>query len=74
MGMRPVRVKVRDIELATRASGGGPGPGTGPGPLFLWGHGLLGSMAQEDSVPLFDWSPVAAHARLVRYDARSPGR
>jgi pimeloyl-ACP methyl ester carboxylesterase len=30
-------------------------------------------MAQEDDVPIFDWSAVAARARLVRYDARSHG-
>jgi pimeloyl-ACP methyl ester carboxylesterase len=71
MSERPVRVKVCDIELAMRASDTGSKPATGP--LFLWGHGLLGSIAQEDSVPIFDWSLVCAHARLVRYDARSHG-
>jgi len=71
MSERPVRVKVRDIELAMRAPDTGSKPATGP--LFLWGHGLLGSVAQEDSVPIFDWSPVSAHARVVRYDARSHG-
>jgi pimeloyl-ACP methyl ester carboxylesterase len=71
MSERPVRVKVRDIELAMRASD--IGSQLAEGPLFLWGHGLLGSVAQEDSVPIFDWSSVCAHARLVRYDARSHG-
>jgi pimeloyl-ACP methyl ester carboxylesterase len=66
-----LRVKVRGIELAIRASEAGSPRGTPP--LFLWGHGLLGSVAQEDSVPIFDWSPVCACARLVRYDARSHG-
>jgi pimeloyl-ACP methyl ester carboxylesterase len=67
----PVRVEVRDIELATRAAD--TEPQLRSAPLFLWGHGLLGSIAQEDAVPIFDWSPVSAHARLVRYDARSHG-
>lgn len=66
-----LRVKVRGIELATRTSAVGAPPRTCP--LFLWGHGLLGSVAQEDSVPIFDWSPVCACAQLVRYDARSHG-
>ena len=71
MSVCPARVKVRNIELATRESESGARPGAAP--LFLWGHGLLGSIAQEDSVPIFDWSPLSAHARLVRYDARSHG-
>ena len=71
MSEHPVRVKVRDIELAMRASDTGSKLTTPP--LFLWGHGLLGSVAQEDSVPIFDWSSVCAHARLIRYDARSHG-
>jgi pimeloyl-ACP methyl ester carboxylesterase len=71
MSESPVRVKVRDIELAVRASD--TGSELVADPLFLWGHGLLGSVAQEDSVPIFDWSSVCAHARLVRYDARSHG-
>ena len=71
MSESPSRVKVRDIELAMRASDTGSQLATRP--LFLWGHGLLGSVAQEDSVPIFDWSSVCAHARLIRYDARSHG-
>ena len=71
MGECEARVKVRDIELATRAADGAPRERTAP--LFLWGHGLMGSVAQEDAIPIFDWSPVCAHTRLVRYDARSHG-
>ena len=71
MSERPVRIKVRDVELATREEDRKPRLRTEP--LFLWGHGLMGSMAQEDAVPIFDWSPVYRHARLVRYDARSHG-
>jgi pimeloyl-ACP methyl ester carboxylesterase len=67
----PVRVKVRGVELAMRASEAKPHLAAGP--LFLWGHGLLGSIAQEDAVPIFDWSSVCACAQLVRYDARSHG-
>ena len=71
MGECEARVKVRDIELATRAADGAPRERTAP--LFLWGHGLMGSIAQEDAIPILDWSPVCAHTRLVRYDARSHG-
>jgi pimeloyl-ACP methyl ester carboxylesterase len=59
-------MKVRDVELAVRESG--------EGLPFLWGHGLLGSMDQEDAGGLFDWEPLATHVRLVRYDARGHGR
>ena len=65
------RVPVRGVALATRASA--PAAANGSAPLLLWGHGLLGSIAQEDAVPLFDWAPVCACARLVRFDARSHG-
>ncbi len=71
MGECQTRVKVRNIELATRAADTVPRARTAP--LFLWGHGLMGSIAQEDALPIFDWSPVCAHTRLVRYDARSHG-
>lgn len=65
------RVKVGGVELAVRES---PGRSQGAAaPFLIWGHGLLGSMAQEDAVPLFDWSPVESCVRLVRYDARSHG-
>ena len=71
MSKCPVRVKVRNIELATLAADTEPQVRTAP--LFLWGHGLMGSVAQEDAVPIFDWSPLCAHVRLVRYDARAHG-
>jgi pimeloyl-ACP methyl ester carboxylesterase len=67
MRQSPARVKVRGVELAVRESGAAEGE------MLLWAHGLLGSMAQEDAVPILDWSPVGACARLVRYDARSHG-
>jgi pimeloyl-ACP methyl ester carboxylesterase len=59
----PKRVLVRGCQLATRE--------TGQGVPFLWGHGLLSSMAQEDAVGLFAWR--GAEARIVRYDARGHG-
>ena len=45
----------------------------GSGPNLVWGHSLLGSMAQEDAVEWFDWPGMAAVARLIRYDARGHG-
>ena len=56
-------VRVRGCELATRQ--------TGAGLPFVWGHGLLSNMAQEDAVGLLCWRDVGA--RLVRYDARGHG-
>jgi pimeloyl-ACP methyl ester carboxylesterase len=46
----------------------------GHGRPFFWGHGLMGSMAQEDGAELLDWDELAACGRLVRFDARGHGR
>ncbi len=40
---------------------------------FVWAHDLASSRAHEDDLGLFDWSPVAAEAQVVRYDARGHG-
>ncbi len=40
---------------------------------LVWAHDLLSSRAHEDDLGLFDWSAVAAEARVVRYDARGHG-
>lgn len=60
-----LEVRVRGIDLAVREGGAGR--------PFLWGHGLLGSMAQEDAAALLDWAQLSRAARLVRYDARGHG-
>lgn len=46
----------------------------GEGVPFLWGHGLMGSMAMEDAMPVFQWQFLAEGERMVRYDARGHGR
>ena len=58
-------MKVGGIDLAVRESG--------EGIPFLWGHGLLGSVAQEDDVDLLSWPELAQAVRLIRYDARGHG-
>jgi 3-oxoadipate enol-lactonase len=45
----------------------------GKGTPFIWGHCLLGSMAAEDELEIFDWSSASDLARIVRYDARGHG-
>lgn len=47
---------------------------TGKGLPLLWGHGLMGSMDQEDAGGLFEWEALADAVRLIRYDARGHGR
>ncbi|MDJ0864550.1 MAG: alpha/beta hydrolase [Myxococcota bacterium] len=59
-------MRVRGVDLALRD--------TGSGTPFLWGHGLLGSMEQEDDAALFDFGEMAAGRRLLRFDARGHGR
>lgn len=54
------------IELVTQSSG--------EGIPFLWGHGLLSSMAAEDSSGPIRWPSVDLDdVRLVRWDARGHG-
>jgi pimeloyl-ACP methyl ester carboxylesterase len=59
------RISVRGVELAIRTSG--------QGPAFIWGHGLLTSMAQEDAVGVFDRLRTLDEMRCIRYDARGHG-
>ena len=59
-------MRVRGIELAVREQGRGT--------PFFWGHGLMGSMDQDDAADLFDWDEIASANRLLRYDARGHGR
>jgi pimeloyl-ACP methyl ester carboxylesterase len=54
------------VALSTRSKG--------QGVPFVWGHCLLGSMALEDELGIFDWSDTADLVRLVRYDARGHGQ
>ena len=46
----------------------------GEGSTVVWAHGLLGDTASLERGGVFDWAPLAAGNRLVRYDARGHGR
>jgi pimeloyl-ACP methyl ester carboxylesterase len=46
----------------------------GEGVDFLWGHSLLGSMAQEDASGVLGWTALQDIARVIRYDARGHGQ
>jgi 3-oxoadipate enol-lactonase len=59
------RVRVADVDLAVRDSASGR--------PFVWGHGLLSSMAQEDETGMFGWQGLTDATRVVRYDARGHG-
>jgi pimeloyl-ACP methyl ester carboxylesterase len=41
---------------------------------FFWGHGLMGSMAQEDAAGMLPWAGLEDAYRVVRWDARGHGR
>ena len=45
----------------------------GDGVPFVWGHGLMSSIALEDQTGWFDWNILKDIARVVRYDARGHG-
>jgi 3-oxoadipate enol-lactonase len=59
-------MRVRSVELSVRE--------TGLGRLFVWGHGMLSSVAQEDATGVFTWTGLSSSVRVVRYDARGHGR
>lgn len=46
---------------------------TGAGLPFFWGHGLSGSMAQDDEFAVIDFARLAQRYRVVRWDARGHG-
>lgn len=61
-------MRVRGVDLTVRSSGSGL-------PLF-WGHGLMGSIAQEDEAGMLPWEGLeepGSGVRLLRYDARGHG-
>jgi 3-oxoadipate enol-lactonase len=45
----------------------------GDGIPFIWGHGLMASMAMDDATRLFQMERPVEGERLVRYDARGHG-
>lgn len=45
----------------------------GRGVPMVWGHTLMGSMAQEDELGVFGWQDINDIARIVRYDAAGHG-
>ncbi len=59
-------MRIRGVDLAVREAGAGS-------PL-IWGHGLLGSMGQEDTAGLLPEAELSGSLRLIRYDARGHGR
>ncbi len=56
---------MRDVELATTEAGAGS--------AFFWGHGLTGSVGQDDRAGMFAWGRLASRHRVVRWDARGHG-
>jgi 3-oxoadipate enol-lactonase len=46
---------------------------TGDGLPFLWGHGLVSSIEQEDQFVVMDWGRLARRYRVIRWDARGHG-
>jgi len=59
-------VKINGVELNVKTFGSGA--------PFIWGHGLMISMAIEDRSPWgLRWDQLAEVAKIVRYDARGHG-
>ncbi len=62
----PHVTSVRGADLAWTESG--------TGPPAIWAHGLTSSADAQEQFGMFDWSPISADHRLIRYDARGHGR
>ena len=45
----------------------------GDGFPFVWGHGLMSSMASENALDFFRWGAFPEDRQLIRYDARGHG-
>ncbi|MBI1258156.1 MAG: alpha/beta fold hydrolase [Chloroflexi bacterium] len=61
-------MNVNDVELNVKISGAETGI------PFIWGHGLMSSMAAEDTAPWIRWNQMSDLIKLVRYDARGHGQ
>ncbi len=59
-------MKINNLEFNIQTAGAGD--------ALIWGHGLMGSMASEDSVAAYEWDQFPADQTLVRYDARGHGK
>lgn len=59
-------VKSEARQIAVQANGSGV--------PFVWGHTLLGCMAQEDATGVFGWQDLTDIARVIRFDAIGHGR
>src|SRR5262249_27966418 len=60
-------MRIRGVDLHVQIEGSGKS--------FVWGHGLMFSMAMEDALGIVDFPRLAAEMseRIVRYDARGHG-
>jgi len=57
---------LRGVEIEVRDDGAGL--------PFLWGHGLVSSMEEEDRFIVMDFGRLARRHRVIRWDARGHGR
>ncbi|MGI9294944.1 MAG: alpha/beta fold hydrolase [Pseudomonadales bacterium] len=58
--------QITTLQLATQVNGRGV--------PFIWGHTLLGCMAQEDATGVFGWQELTDIARVIRFDANGHGQ
>jgi pimeloyl-ACP methyl ester carboxylesterase len=47
---------------------------TGEGLPIFWGHGLVGSVEQDEQFSVIDWRHLARRYRVIRWDARGHGQ
>jgi 3-oxoadipate enol-lactonase len=62
----PESLTIRGVELAVQDGGAGL--------PFFWGHGLAGSMAQDEEFSFVSFRRLARRYRVIRWDARGHGQ
>lgn len=74
MDAKSVRPETKWVEVTGHKSARLATETLGCGPAFIWGHSLLGSMAQDLDGEVLAWRQLTDIARVIRFDARGHGR
>ncbi len=74
MDARVVEPETRWVEVTGRKSAKLATESVGDGQPFVWGHALLGSMAQDLDGEVLAWRELTDIAQVIRFDARGHGQ
>ncbi len=74
MDARVIEPQTRWVEVTGCESAKLATESAGSGQPFVWGHGLLGSMAMDRDGGMMDWCELTDIAQVIRFDARGHGQ